>query len=769
MKNVTDTYNADEKNNAHIQIDTKDPTAMAEYLYNILDNLESIVALIQKNGQVEYLNKKFFETFDFRDMEEFLSKYDCICDMYVDSSGKSIGCDDECHLDDFFVGSENLTQQVYMLDKKSEVLTFNVNTKKMSVDSTQGLYISTLTDITNFEKARIVAEEAIVAKSNFIANMSHEIRTPMNGIIGFTELLEGCKLNSKQHGYVDIIKKSAEMLLDVVNKILDFSKIENKKLEIELTDVNLFQEMQHLYMNFTPVTKKKNISFILDIDLEIYEYLVMDGYHLKQVISNLVNNAIKFTQEGGKITIKASLMKSSNRVQTIRFSVKDNGVGISKERQEKIFEAFSQEDNSTTRKFGGTGLGLSISASLVKLMGAKIELKSEKYLGSEFSFVLRANKSIGKQPTLQTSLQDSFIQVIYDSEYSDMVTTYLSKFNVHTHTLKDKNDLNKESRIIILFNAQEANALYKSLNDESYFIICIDAYYENLSNYSNLKYINSFQECPSTLYNIIFEHIKVEESLSNELMRFTGINVLIAEDNEVNQMLLYEILNKVDIQTTIVDNGEKVFNEAKVRKYDLIFMDINMPEMDGIKATKKILEDSLNISTPIVAMTSNVLENDIAIYKEIGMHSHIGKPFHARDILTLLNELFNVDVEDIQNTIERDAKYNEHDEIQKCLDKASVVLELSDDIIMKLFEKFLSTMAQVIKDMFKAQSENNNTTLLLLAHKLKGASSSMCFDEITKIATDIQERVHNDNGEDHASSILELSKILRNLEDFAQN
>jgi len=733
-------------------------------LYQILDNQSSIVALTMEDGHVQYLNKKFFDSFNFLDMEDFLSKYDCICDLYVDENGANIGCGESCHIGGVHDDSTDLVQQAFMLDKNNQIITFSISTKKINIDGGNSLYLSTLTDITELENARIHAEEAMQAKSNFIANMSHEIRTPMNGIIGFADLLSESRLNETQIGYVDIIKNSSQMLLDVVNGILDFSKIEQGKLELALIKTNLFVDMEHIYMNYLVSASKKNILYKLNVDINTSECLYVDELHLKQILSNLINNAMKFTPKDGHVTVSTSVVSEDEFSQSIKFCIKDTGIGISKQRKEKIFEAFLQEDSSTTREFGGTGLGLSISASLVELMGGEIDLKSEKNFGSEFSFILKFDKCTSDDLTLKTLLNNRYVQVIHDHANptnSENVIKYLDSFDIETHTLKSAKDYEKDSKVIILFNKEEAIALYNILNDEKYLIVCMENDINFKSSCLNLKLINSSNYCSTKLYNILYADAKFKKTLAVDFNKFKGIKILVAEDCDINQILIQETLSKFDIKIVIVENGVKALKQAKTEKYDLIFMDINMPIMNGIEATKMILMDSLNRNTPIVAMTSSVLEDDIIKFNKLGMYAHLGKPFHSSDIFDLLSKLFKMDKKPRAIDVNFERVENE---ISQSIEKAGSLLELPTDVMNKLFEKFLTTADLIISEMKKCQNENDYVGLLFQAHKLRGSSSSMCFDRMTEITTIIETSIKDESELDFAAYIDELTSLLKSLQ-----
>jgi PAS domain S-box-containing protein len=253
-------------------------------------------------------------------------------------------------------------------------------------------FMNILQDITEIQQARKKAEELDRAKSEFLANMSHEIRTPMNGMLGFIQILSRSSLDEKQKKYLSIIKSSTDTLLKVINDVLDFSKIESLNMNIELKRMNPFIELENVAALFSEKMAEKNIDYNADIDEKLNIFIKIDIHKVKQVLSNLIGNAHKFTPNNGHIQLIVKVLEDSPTRQSVKFSVKDSGIGVPKERQERIFEAFAQADNSTTRKYGGTGLGLSISSSLVKLMGSELKINSQEGVGSEFFFQLQLEK-----------------------------------------------------------------------------------------------------------------------------------------------------------------------------------------------------------------------------------------------------------------------------------------------------------------------------------------------------------------------------------------
>lgn len=373
------------------------------------------------------------------------------------------------------------------------------------------------------EKISEALEEAKIAnevKSQFLANMSHEIRTPLNAIIGFSELLSESNLNKNHKDQAKIIHKSGESLLDIINEILDFSKIESGQFELFEENSSLQDLVTDVIKLFEIKAKEKAITINYKEDLKVDKYLVFDSIRLRQVLSNLISNSIKFTPKNGQIFLTIKVIKKTKDSVKIYFEIKDNGIGIAKDKQELVFEAFSQADGGISKEFGGTGLGLTIVSKIIKLMGSTVELESQEGNGSKFFFEL--DFKIGKE-------------------------------------------------------------ISKKLNSKK----------------------------------------------SKEIFSNIQANILVAEDNPINVILLKELLSKLSLDADYVIDGNQAIEKFKNKNYDLILMDINMPNCDGITATKEIRKyekENNKISVPIIALTANVMKGDKENFLDSGMTEHIGKP-----------------------------------------------------------------------------------------------------------------------------------------------
>ncbi len=387
-------------------------------------------------------------------------------------------------------------------------------------------------------KAKREAEAAAEAKAVFLANMSHELRTPMNGIIGMVDILKRTKLTDAQHEYLNIIESSGENLLTIINDILDLSKIEAGHMELESIPFSLYNEVRRVMNIMQIIADKKKLPIELHINEEVPPYVKGDPVRLKQIVINLVNNAIKFTEKGG-ITISVEKKSLENGRVQLLFKVIDMGIGISPEGQKKLFQSFSQVDKSTTSKYGGTGLGLMISKNLTQMMGGEIGVESVEGVGSTFWFTVSME-------------------------------------------ISDEESYNKQ-------------------------------------------------------------HQEEDTSQEDKIRMQLKLKILLAEDNKINQKVAMLNLNNMGYQVDIANNGKEAVEKFKNGDYDIIFMDVQMPEMDGVEACKKIREIENNSDStkkiPIIAMTANTSDDERKKYWEAGMDDYISKPFKRKELVEILKKI----------------------------------------------------------------------------------------------------------------------------------
>jgi len=488
--------------------------------------------------------------------------------------------------------------------------------------------------------------------------MSHEIRTPMNGIIGFSELLKKTELNNKQQDFINIISQSATSLLDIINDILDFSKIESGKLELEIFPFNPFEEFEPIIELFSAKAYEKNIKLISFIHPKLPETLLGDSLRIKQILINLIGNAIKFTPDNGIVKINIIKLSKNEKTVKVRFSVEDTGIGIPKDKQEIIFSPFSQADESTTRKFGGTGLGLTISMKLVNLMGTTLKLESEQGKGScfffEIDFPIDPEKSDAPCLTMKNKINVGIYQSndeVDDTKiYEKLLIDYLEAFDLDInkfHDFEKFKEFSYPKAVIFLTTTVDVGLLDLLKEKNIARILILDKhvplsspekeYFSELIYHpingskifdSLLKYVDEFSSTVKENANTLIEEVSYQDK-----------KILVVEDNEVNQQLIEFMLEVMGIKVFVVSNGLEAFEIVQKKNFDLILMDINMPIMNGMEATEKILEyekEKNLIHTPIVALTANAIKGDKEKFLSYGMDGYLSKPIDKNELDLIL-------------------------------------------------------------------------------------------------------------------------------------
>jgi len=526
-------------------------------------------------------------------------------------------------------------------------------------------------------KDKEAAQEASEAKSMFLANMSHEIRTPLNGIVGFTELLKDTGLEDEQNEFVEIIEKSSENLLEIINNILDLSKIESNKLEIEDIVFNPIEEFESAVEVYAVRASEKHIDLGCFIDPSLEFPIKGDPTKIKEVIINLLSNAVKFTSSSGAINVDIRKLESEQEgVTRVRFEVQDSGIGVTSEQKARIFDAFSQADTSITRKYGGTGLGLTISSRFIELMGGQLDLTSEPGEGTTFFFTL----DFEEVETLGESIAGTYSSinalVMQSSHKTKRQETYLREYldfyGVSYTSFKDMQELETLQRqvsydLVIVdydYTDEESLKAYSNLPQEmilltkSYFMKKIDSLGLNLFKtiyepLNNSKLRQSLENYHNENYSAKKAKKINRKKFNAETSKFNA-NVLVAEDNIINQKLIKRTLEDLGLTISIASNGLEAFQKRKDGNFDLIFMDIQMPFLDGMEATKEILEYEEEFNqphVPILALTANALKGDRERFLAAGLDEYTTKPLVRSEIVSLLNHFladFIVDNDELE-------------------------------------------------------------------------------------------------------------------------
>jgi len=597
----------------------------------------AIVAKTDSDGNINYVNDKFIQVSGYA-KEELIGKNHRIL-----NSGY--------HSDTFWKKMYKTLKtgkpwRAQVCNKRKDGSLYWVDSTIIALhDAKQNIkgYIAIRTDITKQKKeeeelaeAKKIAEESAKAKSEFLASMSHEIRTPLNAILGFVTILKKEIHEEKSRNYLDIIDSSGKSLLTIINDILDFSKMQSGQFEIDRYEVQTLDEFNNSVMLFSSNAYEKHLIYSVFIDPNLPSIIKIDATRVKQILSNLLSNAIKFTPLYGQVKVSITYHNGS-----LKISVQDTGIGISVKNQKKLFVAFTQADSSTTRKFGGTGLGLSISYILAGLMEGKLYVTSEEGEGSTFTLELPIEVVDATPTQMVDSDEISQLKIAILNncqeckESMNIVTNYLKSFGVASVVQLEK--YQKDGYDVLIFSP-----------DEEYNEAVIEAKIPAIATLrstnvvlADFKHIAPLY-APFTMQNIIEALTdvganvrKIEKSVvesETDEIEFEG-NVLIAEDNKTNQMLIKLIMMDYGISFKIANDGVEAVILFKEGKYDMVLMDENMPNMNGLEALYQIREyEKKNklLLTPIVALTANALESDRERFLEAGMDGFVAKPIDTK-------------------------------------------------------------------------------------------------------------------------------------------
>ncbi len=591
------------------------------------------------------------------------SKQFLVSNRYLLSDGPSPFMDDSQYL---YYEKDGLETVIYRSEKAANI-------------GGEELKLIALIDVSQLEKSRKGEVAANKAKSDFLAAMSHEIRTPMNGILGMVNSLLEQKPGNELQGKIEVIKRSAELLMTIINDILDFSKIEAGRMMLEEIPFNLAEEMELVVELFKPLAEEKGLKLHIDIRPDVPNKLIGDPFRLRQVISNLVSNSVKFTEKG-KIVIGVTLMESFKNHVNILFTVEDTGIGIPKDRIKEIFGSYTQARGSVQRKFGGTGLGTAIAKQLVELMHGEIWVESPSTIkiddecpGSKFSFTIEAysNERIPKVFDFSNIARLSEINVLVLTKESDpernTMARMLQKFGLKVvtkiyqdstvdsviHHLQVKSE---EYQLIVLVDKNQLDGFalaqgMKNSNLIDHYPIVLVSSNDRTGNYKTCRklgidyyLIEPFETKEVT--DILDENYpgiedrKVLEPMINALPE--TLSILLAEDNLINQKVAQSIFKNIGYEIEIAKNGKEAVELVEKQKFDVIFMDLLMPEMDGYQAAEQIREAGHTL--PIVAMSANETDEIRRAAFEVGMNDYLMKPARVESIKQLLIKLFSTTI-----------------------------------------------------------------------------------------------------------------------------
>jgi len=617
-------------------------------------------------------------------------------------------------------------------------------------------------------KALETAEHATKAKSDFLATMSHEIRTPLNGLLGMSELLNTTKLTDRQKEFVSSIQLSGEALLSTINDVLDYSRIEAEKVDLEDKPFELKQCIDETFEILYYKALEKGNSFSQKIDSGLPKVVSGDKARLRQILVNLVGNAVKFTTNG-TISIDATFEKTINSKIEIKFAVRDTGIGMTREQTEKLFQSFSQADASTFRKYGGSGLGLTISARLTSLMGGEISVDSTPGKGSVFYFTVHvtpSNVHLESSKTETEKLQPGIrILLISDNEFSrSRMVTYAIDWKAELRVSESLDEAIKEIEnelydIVLIDGASGVSfseTSFKKLISVVGKSIPLAGFNKNVAARNGTH--SSLQELLDIYIADTPDKAKFAEILSKILsnkISYDGentgdskladkipLNILIAEDNAINQTLAKASLERLGYQPVIVNNGKEAVQAVIKNEYQIVFMDVQMPEMDGIEATRQILESNQLKKKPfIIAMTAYAMEGDKDKFIDAGMNDYVSKPIKIEDFTTMIRKwgFGNKTTKTISQKVVTFNTSNVDLIDLKLFERLQVMADDDPTFIKKLITLFIEQSDEIVSEMEVIADKNDYTAMSQAAHKLKGSALNLGGRQLGEICKRIEE------------------------------
>ncbi len=659
------------------------------------------------------------------------------------------------------------------------------------------------------EDARSHAEAVSQIKDAFLANMSHELRTPMNAVIGLSHLCLQTDLSDKQHDYLLKIHNSAKSLLSILNDILDVSKIEAGKMEMDRIPFELEEVMGNLATIVGIRSQEKNLEFLLETAPNVPSSLIGDPLRLGQVLINLAGNAVKFTEKG-EVTIRAELEQDEGDQVTVRFTVQDTGIGMSSRQIDNLFRPFTQADTSITREYGGTGLGLTISKRLIEMMGGTIWVESELGKGSRFIFTVCFNKAEQQTDFAQSDLKLFHGLRVLAVDDNESILLHIKKY-LETFTfdvviadngldalsaVRKANDDGKPFGLVILdwkMPHMDGIELARKLRDMTELsirpkVLLITGYGQNEVLPMGLDHVvdgileKPFQQ--SKLFDAVAK-ISGWDSLATGKFRMTGArfnpvliskfrgaNILLVEDDEINRQVAHELLDSFGVNVIIAENGEEAIALLRQTQFDGVLMDMQMPVMDGISATREIRKDPQYADLPIIALTANVMVSEQNEILAAGMNDHIGKPVDPDLLVTMLAKWVHPAARETESdssgkAVPTSTSSHTTEKLPNLpgVKVAASLRRIGGNVALyySLLDKFRVNQLHVVSSIREALASNDGQTAERLAHTLKGIAGTLGAESLQKLAEQLETNIKKELFSDLESLLTQVDDGIADL------
>ncbi|MFC5448507.1 response regulator [Paenibacillus aestuarii] len=759
---------------------SEEKLAESEELYrSIVEGSYNLIFRLQIDGKITSVNQRVRE----------------ICQM---EDRQILGM----RLDEVFPSGEHIHAFAYYFDQavqmgtaqhfecslhvKVQKIDFNVILSPFYMNHSIIGITCTMHDVTDIKK-RKEADEANQAKSEFLARMSHEIRTPLSGVIGLSELLQRTEMSPVQQDYLHKILYSSHTLMGIINDVLDFSKIESGKIELDQEEFNVCEMMQGLSDMLSALIGQKQLKFIIDTSPDIPETLIGDSLRIEQIMINLINNAIKFTEQG-YIFVKVEPVRHEDELIYVEFSVEDTGIGLTKEQICKLFKPFTQLGYSRMHKHGGTGLGLSICKHFVDLMSGTMDVESQPGKGSKFSFILPF--TIGSRNSAEPIangliLPRKRVLVVENNPLvRQSLCTMLETMNLEVNACADYKtcDIGQAPYDVILsdLGAEEyidfhgwvafQNRVSSSGGKHVMMatpIIC-DRVQQEWPDHAQPDAILLMPVCRGGLYQTLKKLLRSEMNSDSAPVKqlpppitVKGNRVLLAEDNEINQLVVTEYLTMHGYSVTIANNGLEVLEELQAQQWDIVLMDIHMPEMDGIEATRLIRADRRYDKLPIIALTAGVVKEDYEMYEQIGMNDVLTKPLEIEKLLEAIHK---------HVTHQVSLKHSGYSQIEG-IDIEAIRIRVGgkENIVWHMLSKFQREYSLFIEQLRAALAQNDRVQAQYLLHTLKGVAANISASELFNATAALEKSIVQGEDDETAANQLEreLQTVLASLQSIS--